>query len=236
MAWRLAKSLETLRTEINKAAPNRSKASDGTLGDPAHAARCSRHNPNAAGVVTAFDCTNDPVNGCPIHVWAREYVKHPEKIHPELEYIISNREVFKRRNGFKPELYTGTNPHDKHAHFGVGRGTDCAPTTPYDSTQIWGIVPGTDHQEDDDDVITFAYFKDDRPANAATGFKPVVGTHLYAIDGAFMIHQTAASWQKHKALAAALGKKPALWNGSTTPWGYAQISGCSVVDGPLRGL
>ena len=33
MGWRLAKSLEGLRAQINAAAPNRSKIADGAIGD-----------------------------------------------------------------------------------------------------------------------------------------------------------------------------------------------------------
>jgi len=39
MAWRTAKSLIICRDQINQVAPNRSKASDGTIGDAAHASR-----------------------------------------------------------------------------------------------------------------------------------------------------------------------------------------------------
>src|SRR5215212_9158416 len=35
-SWRAAKSLLTLRTQINQKAPNRNKASDGTIGDARH--------------------------------------------------------------------------------------------------------------------------------------------------------------------------------------------------------
>ena len=45
MTWRLARSLETLRAQINRIAPNRSKVSDGTIGDAKHASRSSDHNP-----------------------------------------------------------------------------------------------------------------------------------------------------------------------------------------------
>ncbi|HKV33547.1 MAG TPA: hypothetical protein VJP89_04485, partial [Pyrinomonadaceae bacterium] len=61
MAWRVAKSLLRLREQINELAPNRSKASDGTIGDAAHASRKSDHNPwvkdGSIGVVTAMDIT-----------------------------------------------------------------------------------------------------------------------------------------------------------------------------------
>jgi hypothetical protein len=134
---RLAKSLAVLRDEFNAAFPNRSKRSDGWIGDPAHAARASRHNPNNAGVVCAIDITHDPASGCDVHAIARRLVKHP---HPELEYVISNGQVAKRRTGFAWERYRGSNPHTQHAHFAVGVGPDSEPRPPYDSTVAWGVA------------------------------------------------------------------------------------------------
>ena len=134
MTWRLATSLETLRGEINALAPNRSTVSDGAVGDPAHASRASRHNPNSAGVVTALDLTHDPANGCDIHAIARRIARNP---HPELDYIISNGEVAGRATDWEWLDYGGSNPHTKHAHFGVGVGSDRDPRPPYDSTAPW---------------------------------------------------------------------------------------------------
>jgi hypothetical protein len=45
MAWRLAKSQETLRAQVNAAPPGRSKRDDGTIGDERHQASASDHNP-----------------------------------------------------------------------------------------------------------------------------------------------------------------------------------------------
>ena len=61
-AWRAAHSLTTLLAQVNKAHPGRSKKSDGVIGDKAHAATASDHNP-VAGVVHALDLTNDPAKG-----------------------------------------------------------------------------------------------------------------------------------------------------------------------------
>jgi hypothetical protein len=49
----------TLRDQVNKKWPKRDKASDGWIGDPAHAARLSDHNPDSRGWVHALDIDED---------------------------------------------------------------------------------------------------------------------------------------------------------------------------------
>lgn len=136
MTWRLANSLIQLRSEIDALAPNRSKASDGTIGDAAHSHRPSRHNPNSAGVVCALDVTDDVAGGCPIHDIAEQIRLRP---HPTLAYIISNGRVAKRSSGWTWQPYTGSNKHTRHVHFAVGVGPDGDPREPYDDTTPWGI-------------------------------------------------------------------------------------------------
>ena len=121
MSWRLAKSLDVLRSQVNALAPGRSKATDGTIGDTAHAQRRSRHNPNEAGVVCAIDLTDDPADGCAIHRIAEHVVANP---HPDLAYVISDRRVASRTTGWVWHRYTGSSPHTAHAHFAVGVGRD----------------------------------------------------------------------------------------------------------------
>lgn len=149
--WRLAQSLATLRTEVNGYAPKRSKAADGTIGDQAHSERASRHNANRYHVVTAIDLTHDPAGGCDIHAIARRLVKDP---HPELEYVISNGQVAKRRNGWRWEKYRGANAHRQHAHFAVGTGPDSDPLPPYDSTRPWGVALAAQPEPPEDDMFS----------------------------------------------------------------------------------
>ena len=134
--WRLAKSLEVLGREVDSFAPRRKKFNDGTIGDAAHAARASRHNPNNAGVVCARDITHDPEGGMDVHALARRLVKNP---HPDLAYVISNRQGAYRSEGFKWRAYGGSHPHDMHAHFAVGTGPDSEPRPPYDDLTPWGV-------------------------------------------------------------------------------------------------
>lgn len=109
--WRLAKSLEQLRTQLNAAFPNRSKVSDGSIGDQAHSARVSDHNP-VNGVVHAIDVTNDPV-GPTGHTLSRQLINDSR-----VKYVIFAGEIWKARTG-QWEQYRGANRHDHHVHVSV---------------------------------------------------------------------------------------------------------------------
>lgn len=136
MAWRPAKSLVTLREQINQMAPNRSKASDGTIGDAAHASRDSDHNPwvrdGNIGVVTALDITHDSEDGCDAGAIVQALAESRD---PRIKYLIWNRRILSSR--VQPWVwrnYTGRNPHTKHFHLSVKPEKSF-----YDSTDPWQI-------------------------------------------------------------------------------------------------
>lgn len=136
MAWRPAKSLVHLRDQINRAAPNRSKANDGTIGDAAHAARNSDHNPwvkdGNIGVVTALDITHDPAHGCDAEQIVQALVHSRDA---RIQYIIWNHQIVSSQ--VQPWVwrnYAGTNPHTKHFHLSVKPNKDS-----YDGTDAWQI-------------------------------------------------------------------------------------------------
>lgn len=119
VSWRLAKSLDKLREQVNKAAPKRSKASDGSIGDAAHRARGSKsdHNPNSKGVVTAIDITHDPKNGCDCHKLAEALRLSKD---PRIDYVIFAGRIFSSHvSPWAWRKYTGSNPHNKHLHISV---------------------------------------------------------------------------------------------------------------------
>lgn len=107
----LAPSLDNLRDEVDKRWPNRSKASDGWIGDPAHASRPSDHNPNGRGSVNALDITS---RGIDVPALIRAAIKHPST-----NYVISRGLIYSRSRGFKPVTYTGSNPHTTHVHVSI---------------------------------------------------------------------------------------------------------------------
>lgn len=133
---RIAKSLAVLRDQVNARWPNRSKTSDGWIGDPAHAARTSDHNPNAAGVVTALDITHDPAHGVDAGKIAETLRQHRD---PRIKYVISNARIFSSKSSpWQWRPYTGVNAHTKHVHISV----DADPAL-YDSTAAWALDVGS---------------------------------------------------------------------------------------------
>lgn len=120
MAWRMAKSLDTLLAQFNAARPERSKASDGGVGDAAHATRDSDHNPwYGPGVVTARDFTHDPANGMDISVIAEELRASQDG---RIKYVIANGRIMSGDGGPSPwtwRPYGGSNPHRAHLHLSV---------------------------------------------------------------------------------------------------------------------
>lgn len=114
--WYLAQSLAALRTEINRRWPNRDKASDGAVGDTAHSARKSDHNPDwsAGGIVRAIDVDKDGIN---VTELLNAVVRDPR-----VAYVIWNRRIASATEDGTPwnwEPYSGANPHDKHVHISI---------------------------------------------------------------------------------------------------------------------
>ena len=110
----IAPAASSLLSQATALWPNRNRASDGTLGDPAHAARASDHNPDSRGIVHAADLTHDPANGCDNNVNA-EQVKND----PRVKYVIWNRRIWNPSISRTWRPYTGSNPHDHHMHVSV---------------------------------------------------------------------------------------------------------------------
>ena len=129
--WRLAASLTKLREQVNAKWPSRSKISDGSIGDAAHAARTSDHNPwihdqSNTPIVSAIDITHDPLTGPAGQQLADSLITDTR-----VKYVIFNHRIWKSRTG-QWEPYHGSNAHEHHVHVSVK-----ALQASYDDNKEW---------------------------------------------------------------------------------------------------
>ena len=131
---RAAKSLDVALAQLNRDAPNRSKVSDGGIGDAAHSARQSDHNPDSRGVFHARDFTHDP------RFPVSDMRDKPHRLmeDPRAKYVIWDDWFYDRdtsgnirQRPYKTVNPSRTNKHDKHLHLSVFDGTRG------DQTQEW---------------------------------------------------------------------------------------------------
>lgn len=188
MAYRIAKSLDTLRSQFNQQFPNRNKTADGWIGDAAHASRSSDHNPwvkdGSTGIVTALDITHDPRNGVDIATITEHMRLQRDS---RIKYVICNARIFSSTTSpWQWRTYTGSNPHRSHFHVSVN-----STKGHYDNTTQWNIGQGGSGPE---------AIEPDEP-----GLRPVLrinarGEHVrtvqrllhMTIDGSFGTHTQAA--------------------------------------------
>ncbi|HEX2551621.1 MAG TPA: hypothetical protein VHK64_08510 [Nocardioidaceae bacterium] len=129
--WALTKGLQNLRNQVNAAFPDRDKASDGTIGDAAHQAETSSHNPDDTPGSTP-EWNGDPDNDPEVRAWDMDsdlsmhgvdaqdvvdHIRHLPGVSNVLRYIIYNRKIYKASNGWTAQDYTGASAHTEHIHF-----------------------------------------------------------------------------------------------------------------------
>lgn len=125
----LSKGAAKLREQMNLRFPKRDTRSDGWLGDKAHAARVSDHNPDKNGIVHAIDIDKDFGNpkDNPAERLANElriYAKSGRKGSDRLKYVIYNRRIASAREDWRWRPYSGANPHTSHIHVSVTEASD----------------------------------------------------------------------------------------------------------------
>ena len=130
MAWYLNPALTRFRNEVNSRWPRRDKTSDGTIGDLAHQATNSDHNPDPDGSVDAWDMDVDGVDVQKVIAVALK--------HESVQYVIHNRRITSRNQAgglgtWHP--YTGASPHTEHVHFNT-RPSHERSTKPWFTTNV----------------------------------------------------------------------------------------------------
>lgn len=127
----LTKALTRLRSDYDRRFPGRGKGSDGWIGDEAHQANKSGHNPDdtsgskpeytdpdSKAEVRAIDVDvdlNDP-GGVTMQECC-DAIRGNERDRKRLAYMIFNRRIASQSSGWAWQTYTGSNPHTEHAHF-----------------------------------------------------------------------------------------------------------------------
>lgn len=124
--WRAMNSLLVLRDQVNAFAPNRDRASDGLVGDAAHQATTSDHNPHdvdgvGRDIVTALDLTHDPAGGFDSYRFAETLRRNRDR---RIKYVISNGRMFSSyaTSSYAPfawRPYSGADQHTGHVHVSV---------------------------------------------------------------------------------------------------------------------
>lgn len=160
-SWVLIPCLKQLFDDFDDAYPGRDHTTDGSVGDDAHSGSSSDHNPDESGntphedsdsknEVHAIDVDKDLGGGGSMEdevqgILARCRSGEEDRLH----YIIFNCRIWEESNDWRERDYTGSNRHDKHAHFSA-----CYETDRESDTSSWGIGGGDVAAEKDMITIT----------------------------------------------------------------------------------
>lgn len=125
-----ARCLRNLRATLDLRWPNRDHGACGWIGDAAHQAQVSDHNPDPrTGVVRARDIDKDGI--------VPEVVVASCILHPATRYTIYNRRIYRVADRFRPRVYDGSNPHTDHIHESI-----LQELAAENSTAPWTLIMG----------------------------------------------------------------------------------------------
>jgi hypothetical protein len=121
MSWKPVAGITTLRKQIDDRWPKRDKRSDGIVGDSAHAARKSDHNPDSRGYVHALDIDEDLRGSKMDSEWlARQIIAYARNKRPgssRLKYVVYEDRI--ASGSYPRQFWTWRNGdwgHEHHMH------------------------------------------------------------------------------------------------------------------------
>ena len=155
-AWTVVPCLLALRDEFNRVSPGRDKGADGSIGDSSHTSSSDHtpdedsdvlrdHDADSKNEVHALDIDSsgpwpESFDAIIKRLVAREKREYESaNTVGRLKYVIWNRRIASRSNGWVWTGYDGSDPHTNHAHFSA-RYTAAQES----DTRPWGV-----YQEDD---------------------------------------------------------------------------------------
>lgn len=200
MTYFLAPSLVGLRSETNQRWPKRDKASDGWIGDTAHNARVSDHNPDYAdgGIVRAIDVDKD---GISVTDFLNAVIYDSRT-----SYCIYNRRIW---GGTRWRKYEGANAHTKHVHVSIKHSNAAQ------KSGSWGLAKGSTKPTGNPEKVKVKKVKDQSWTNQPTGSTTfptdyaelvVDGDFLALTKGAIQILMHQLGYHKNKQWDGTIGK------------------------------
>lgn len=135
--WYTSPSLVALRREIDSRWPNRSRISDGVIGDSRHGRTTNSHNPvgasngpryGARGAVHAMDIT---AAGIDVQKLLNAVIGDSR-----VWYVIHGGKIWSRTYGWAPRTQVG-DPHNTHVHINLREDGQSAATAAERNTSTW---------------------------------------------------------------------------------------------------
>ena len=112
----LSKAAKQFREQVDDSYPNRSRKSDGWLGDLRHSKRVSQHNPNEQGEVCAIDIDAGLSEEQGISIYLADQIRQAAKRDRRILYVIHMGKIASAKSLWRWVNYRGLNPHKKHIH------------------------------------------------------------------------------------------------------------------------
>lgn len=201
-AWRVVPALLRLRDEFDQLAPDRDRGADGTIGDTAHKARSSDHNPDdTAGSATPHTDTDtiaevhaldvDSSGPWPAGMTMPKAVAvvvarmNAMDTPAPVSYVIWDHHIYESPD-WAERPYDGTDPHTGHAHFGARYGSGAGASNPENYDGSFGLLEAFTVAHDPldtadctklwgTDIIPNPDQRNDSPGHTPPGTNPTTG-------------------------------------------------------------
>jgi hypothetical protein len=121
----LSKAAVQLREQIDDSFPERSRKSDGWIGDARHSTRKSDHNPDATAgnVVRAIDIDSRLSDDKGLSAYLADQIRQYGKSKGRISYVIHQSQIASPLLGWHWRKYKG-NPHNHHIHVSFKKDQD----------------------------------------------------------------------------------------------------------------
>ena len=113
----LSKAAVQLREQIDDSFADRSRKSDGWIGDQKHQNTKSDHNPlPVTGEVCAIDVDAKLCDQPEMSIYLAEQIRVAAKTDKRISYIIHVGKIASAKSFWRFVKYRGVNPHNRHIH------------------------------------------------------------------------------------------------------------------------